>query len=57
MELIQFLIEKGAEIHAGPAVRGGVTALQGVAISGDIMLAKLLLNKGAEVNAINACSC
>ncbi|PMD52264.1 uncharacterized protein K444DRAFT_513358, partial [Hyaloscypha bicolor E] len=30
---------------------GGITALQGAAISGDVMLAKLLLEKGAEVNA------
>ena len=44
-------VTSSATVNAKPAVHGGITALQGAAISGDIMLAKLLLNKGADVNA------
>lgn len=43
--------DKGADINAMPAVEGGITALQGAAISGNIVLAKLLLSQGANVNA------
>jgi len=51
MELVQFLLEKGADVNAKPAIHGGTTALQGAAVSGNIMLAKFLLDKGADVNA------
>ncbi|KAL2677287.1 hypothetical protein Neosp_011056 [[Neocosmospora] mangrovei] len=50
MELVQFLLDNGADVNAKPAVHGGITALQGSAISGDIMLAKRLIDEGADVN-------
>ncbi|KAJ3548728.1 hypothetical protein NM208_g870 [Fusarium decemcellulare] len=50
MALVQFLLDNGADVNAKPAPYGGITALQGAAISGDIMLAKLLFDKGADVN-------
>ena len=51
MEMIEFLLDQGADINAAPALVGGLTALQGAAISGDLVLAQLLLEKGADVNA------
>lgn len=49
--LIDFLLEHNANIDADAAVSCGVTALQGAAIAGDFMLAKLLITRGADVNA------
>jgi ankyrin repeat protein len=43
--------DHGADIHAAPAPEAGITALQGAAISGDLILAELLIKRGANVNA------
>ncbi|KAF9767898.1 hypothetical protein IL306_014867 [Fusarium sp. DS 682] len=51
IELVEYLLEQGADINAAPAICGGITALQGAAIQGDITIARLLLLKGADVNA------
>jgi ankyrin repeat protein len=52
--IVEFLHSRGADVNAGPARKGGVTALQGVAIRGDIPIARMLLNYGADVNAAPA---
>jgi ankyrin repeat protein len=52
--IVEFLHSRGANVNAGPARKGGVTALQGVAIRGDIPIARMLLNYGADVNAAPA---
>ncbi|KAH8794287.1 ankyrin repeat-containing domain protein [Hyaloscypha sp. PMI_1271] len=52
--IVEFLYSRGADVNAGPARKGGVTALQGVAIRGDIPIARMLLNYGADVNAAPA---
>lgn len=49
-ELIKFLIEKGADVNAEPAVLGR-TALQGCAESGRLKDATLLVQHGADLNA------
>ncbi|KAK4149699.1 hypothetical protein C8A00DRAFT_46731 [Chaetomidium leptoderma] len=52
MELITFLLDRGADVNAEAGLNCGITALQGAAITGDIKLAELLLLKGADVNAL-----
>ena len=56
MEMIQYLIGNGADINADAAVHGGITAIQGAAISGCIPVAQFLLGKGANVNSRPAIS-
>jgi ankyrin repeat protein len=51
LEVVQILIEKGAEVNALPAMKGGATALQLAAIGGYIGIAEELLKQGARVNA------
>ncbi|PVH72585.1 ankyrin, partial [Cadophora sp. DSE1049] len=49
--LMALLVENGADINAPPAKYGGVTALQGAAIAGNIKIVMLLIEMGALVNA------
>ncbi|GKT56389.1 ankyrin repeat protein [Colletotrichum tofieldiae] len=49
--MVELLLSLGANVNAPPAKKGGVTALQGAAISGDTIIAKKLLERGADVNA------
>ncbi|KAH8901754.1 ankyrin [Thozetella sp. PMI_491] len=54
IDLIEILLEVGADANAPPAPRRGVTALQAAAIKGYIRVAQLLLDAGADVNAAPA---
>jgi ankyrin repeat protein len=51
MELVELLIEFGANVNSPPAKTYGATALQFAAIGGYMGIAHLLLDKGAEVDA------
>lgn len=51
MELIDFLLDVGADIHALAGEVRGVTALQGAAIRGHMKIALKFLEAGADVNA------
>ena len=50
-ELVELLIEYGAEINSPPAEKFGATALQFAAIGGYIGIAFVLLGHEADVNA------
>ncbi|CAG8932834.1 unnamed protein product [Penicillium salamii] len=50
MEIINILLEQGADINAPPAHDSGATALQIAAIQGYIGIARMLLDLGADVN-------
>ncbi|KAL8310357.1 hypothetical protein RB597_010277 [Gaeumannomyces tritici] len=54
MDMIRFLVDAGAVVNAGAGVRGGITAIQGAAISGYIPVAEYLVQKGADVNSAPA---
>jgi len=51
MKLLRFLVDNGANVNAAAGVIGGITALQGAAIAGNIPVAQYLLDKGANVNS------
>ncbi|KAL2147809.1 hypothetical protein VTI28DRAFT_5581 [Corynascus sepedonium] len=51
LEVVERLIEYGADVNAPPAKKAGATALQYAAIGGYLGIAYLLLQKGANVNA------
>ncbi len=51
LELVEVLIEYGADVNRPPAREFGATALQFAAIGGYLGIAHLLLEKGADVNA------
>lgn len=51
MEIIKRLLDLGADINAAPAETMGYTALQIVALMGDLEVATLLVHLGADVNA------
>lgn len=51
MELLQFLVDNGADVNAAAGVCGGITAIQGAAIAGNPAVIKYLLGKGADVNS------
>lgn len=53
LSCISFLIEKGADVNAPPAPECGLTALQFAARRGSMNLAGLLLDYGADVNALS----
>lgn len=53
LSCISFLIEKGADVNAPPAPYFGWTALQCAASSGRMNVAGLLLDRGADVNALS----
>jgi ankyrin repeat protein len=50
-EIVELLLEYGANINSPPAENFGATALQFAAIGGYLGIAHLLLEKGADVNA------
>lgn len=53
LSCIRFLIDKGADINAPPALYNGFTALQYAASGGRMNVTELLLNHGADVNALS----
>ncbi len=53
-ELVELLLEHGADVNSLPAKESGATALQFAAIKGFLGIAHLLLESGAEVNATAA---
>ncbi|KAF7549364.1 hypothetical protein G7Z17_g6446 [Cylindrodendrum hubeiense] len=50
-DLVKLLLENGAIADDEPANEGGITALQGAAIRGELRIARMLLDHGAKVNA------
>jgi ankyrin repeat protein len=51
-EVIEYLLENGADVNAAPCIRGGATAIQLAAIKGNVGLAeRLILDYGADFNA------
>lgn len=53
LSCISFLLEKGAHVNAAPALEGGLTALQYGARRGLMNVVGLLLDHGADVNALS----
>jgi len=51
IELVELLVEYGANVNCPPATKFGATALQFAAIGGYMGIAHLLLEKGADVDA------
>lgn len=51
MEIIKRLLDDGADVNTAPSAKLGHTALQAVAIRGDLEIATLLVDHGADVNA------
>ncbi|OCK89478.1 ankyrin, partial [Cenococcum geophilum 1.58] len=54
IELVQILVDAGADVNIPPANERGYTALQAAAIGGYVRIAQLLLNTKADVNAASA---
>ncbi|PQE14243.1 multiple ankyrin repeats single kh domain protein [Rutstroemia sp. NJR-2017a BVV2] len=50
-EVVKFLLEEGADVHAPVGMEYGVTALQGAVMSRSLRMARLLIKKGADVAA------
>ncbi|KAM6513803.1 hypothetical protein FALCPG4_015016 [Fusarium falciforme] len=57
LDIIDCLLQAGADINAPPSFFGGATALQIAAIQGNLGLAKQLLDLGARINARGARQC
>ncbi|RDL41644.1 uncharacterized protein BP5553_01623 [Venustampulla echinocandica] len=53
-EMVELLLEHGADVNSPPPKRFGATALQFAAINGFAGIAYLLLQNGADVNALAA---
>ncbi|RYP81562.1 hypothetical protein DL770_005864 [Monosporascus sp. CRB-9-2] len=53
-ELVQFFIDRGADIHQAPNFSVKRSPLQGAAEAGNLEIVKLLLDKGADVNGAPA---
>jgi len=53
-EVIDTLLELGAEVNEPPAPLGGATSLQLAAITGNLATAKKLIDLGADINAPGA---
>lgn len=49
-EVVQFLLDLGANINAPPSPSSGATALQAACFQGHVNLVRLLLARGADVN-------
>ncbi|KXH41208.1 hypothetical protein CSIM01_03414 [Colletotrichum simmondsii] len=54
LEILEVLLEAGADVNAPAARRRGATALQLAAITGRLGIAKMLIDLGANVNAPRA---
>lgn len=54
MDLINFLLDHGANVNSAPSEDGGVTALQIAAIQGYLGIARKLIDLDADVNAAPA---
>ncbi|GLA41540.1 hypothetical protein AnigIFM63309_009632 [Aspergillus niger] len=54
MDLINFLLDHGADVNSAPSEDGGATALQIAAIQGYLGIARKLLGLDADVNAAPA---
>lgn len=54
MDLINFLLDHGADVNSAPSEDGGATALQIAAIQGYLGIARKLLDLDADVNAAPA---
>ncbi|KAF0321115.1 hypothetical protein GQ607_011722 [Colletotrichum asianum] len=54
LEMIDLLLESGADVNAPPAKIGGATALQLAAIKGRLGIGRRLIDLGANVNASGA---
>jgi ankyrin repeat protein len=50
MKLTAYLLQRGADVNAKAAHFGGVTALQGASIRGNIRIVMMLLIAGADIN-------
>ncbi|KAK0750172.1 hypothetical protein B0T18DRAFT_408389 [Schizothecium vesticola] len=50
--VIDFLLDRGADVIAEAGLHCGVTALQAAAITGDIKMVEFLISKGVDVNAM-----
>jgi ankyrin repeat protein len=51
-EVIDYLLDNGADVNAAPCIRGGATAIQLAAIKGNVGLAERLISDyGADFNA------
>ncbi|RYP51797.1 hypothetical protein DL768_002944 [Monosporascus sp. mg162] len=55
-ELVQFFIDRGADIHQAPNFSVRRSPLQGAVDAGNLEIIKLLLEKGADVNGAPAIS-
>lgn len=53
LSCINFLIKKGADVNAPPALKDGLTALQCAAMRGSMNIVGLLLDHGADANALS----
>jgi ankyrin repeat protein len=53
LKMVEFLLERGADVNAAPASSGGRTALQFAAAAeqGNLILVERLLHAGADINA------
>ncbi|PWY95565.1 hypothetical protein BO94DRAFT_130095 [Aspergillus sclerotioniger CBS 115572] len=54
IDLINKLLERGADVNNGPAAYGGITALQFAVLSGLLGVTRKLLGVGAKVNVRRA---
>jgi hypothetical protein len=54
MQIIELLLDKGADVNVAPSTVRGATALQIACIKGYIGLVKLLISRGANVKASGA---
>ncbi|KAM0289684.1 hypothetical protein ACHAO9_005980 [Fusarium lateritium] len=54
LDVVHYLLGKGATVNAPPTLEGGATALQGAVVGCHIGLAKILIESGARINARGA---
>ena len=53
-DLVQMLVDRGANVYSAPAPFNGATALQFAAINGNFKILDLLVSAGADINAKRA---
>jgi ankyrin repeat protein len=51
IEIVEYLLDKGANVNAPPGPSRGITALQGAAITGRLRITQILLEHGADIDA------